>query len=329
MSDDDSPGWGAIDAACERVHPGVEPMHWGTIVRWRLGGNDPLDGMSAYPVDDPPHWHYVGYGLTELYEKESDNPDESGWGFELTFRLARSPGESAPIWPASLLQNLARYVFTSGNWFEPGHHIDLNGPVCAGDPTRLTGLVMAEDPELGAIDTPNGRMVFVQCVAVTADELEAVRQWDAAKFLDAMARRDPLFVTDLERGSFLDDQAFAAELRDGIAADGSSMASLYVTSLEVREADGELCVRLGSPAVEPLRTAVPGRLAHERSLALEADDGTTVRFDPGDSCGWQREGDLTVITLSLNAVAELLDALGARAAEHRLPSLPGVTFEIV
>ena len=43
----------------------------------------------------------------------ADGP--SGFGFELTFRLKRESGESAPpTWPAALLQALARYVFTSG-----------------------------------------------------------------------------------------------------------------------------------------------------------------------------------------------------------------------
>lgn len=39
----------------------------------------------------------------------------SGFGFELTFRLKRETGESAPpTWPAELMQGLARYVFQSG-----------------------------------------------------------------------------------------------------------------------------------------------------------------------------------------------------------------------
>ena len=41
----------------------------------------------------------------------------SGFGFELTFRLRREPGETAPpTWPATLLQALARYVFQSGQY---------------------------------------------------------------------------------------------------------------------------------------------------------------------------------------------------------------------
>jgi hypothetical protein len=54
--------------------------------------------------------------MTDLYAKEPDDPAESGWGFEFTFRLARDPADTEPpIWAANLLQNLARYVFTSGN----------------------------------------------------------------------------------------------------------------------------------------------------------------------------------------------------------------------
>lgn len=41
----------------------------------------------------------------------------SGFGFELTFRLKKSPEETAPpTWPANLLQSLAKYVFKSGKF---------------------------------------------------------------------------------------------------------------------------------------------------------------------------------------------------------------------
>ena len=41
---------------------------------------------------------------------------QSGFGFELSFRLKRDAADSAPpTWPAELMQNLARYVFHSGN----------------------------------------------------------------------------------------------------------------------------------------------------------------------------------------------------------------------
>lgn len=41
--------------------------------------------------------------------------EQSGYGLELTFRLKRQPGEiNPPMWPASLMNSLARYVFQTG-----------------------------------------------------------------------------------------------------------------------------------------------------------------------------------------------------------------------
>src|SRR4051794_12147157 len=108
---DESPGWDAIDAALRPLYGDTEPYHLGTVVKWALGGPDPLDGISVYARTEPvPHWHFISYGMSELYAKESGDPDESGWGFEFTFRLARDPADrEPPVWAANLLQNLGRY----------------------------------------------------------------------------------------------------------------------------------------------------------------------------------------------------------------------------
>src|SRR5687767_4519289 len=111
---DTTPGWHAIGEALSGVYHDVEPLHYGTVIKWRLGGPDPLDGISVYRRPD--HWHFVSFGMSELYEKESDVADQSGWGFEFTFRLAGG-GDKPPMWAVNFLQNLARYVFTSGNPF--------------------------------------------------------------------------------------------------------------------------------------------------------------------------------------------------------------------
>lgn len=64
-------GWDAITKECERVYPNqTDPKHYGTLISWKLGGNDPLDGISIY--DGGTYWHFVTYGLSELYEKETD-----------------------------------------------------------------------------------------------------------------------------------------------------------------------------------------------------------------------------------------------------------------
>ncbi len=42
-------GWDAITAECERVYPNQKnPKHYGTLVNWKFGGNDPLEGISIY-----------------------------------------------------------------------------------------------------------------------------------------------------------------------------------------------------------------------------------------------------------------------------------------
>src|SRR5262245_61856536 len=66
-------GWDAISAHLAAAYPGQEPRHWGTIMRASAGGRNPLDGISAYRADGPPHWHWVGLGLSELGEKRSDD----------------------------------------------------------------------------------------------------------------------------------------------------------------------------------------------------------------------------------------------------------------
>jgi suppressor of fused-like protein len=102
-------GWEAIQATLTSRYGAQEAGHWGTVQRYSEGGPDPLDGVSAYRAEGPPHWHYVTFGFSELYAKTSKNAEESGWGFELSFRLKRAGTEtSPPLWPVMTLQNLAR-----------------------------------------------------------------------------------------------------------------------------------------------------------------------------------------------------------------------------
>ena len=92
------------------------------------------------------HYHFVTYGFSELYEKESDDPEMSGYGFELTFRLAcdAADDDEPPAWPLNFLQNLARYVFSTGNAFDERHHLTLNGPIALGEETGITAIMLVK-----------------------------------------------------------------------------------------------------------------------------------------------------------------------------------------
>jgi suppressor of fused-like protein len=113
----------------------------------------------------------VTYGLTELYDKQSPRADVSGFGFELTLRLAREQGETdPPAFALNFLQNLARYAFDSGQAFSQGHTMDLNGPIALSRATKIEAVCFVTDPDLPVIETPHGEVQFIQIVEITRDE---------------------------------------------------------------------------------------------------------------------------------------------------------------
>src|SRR5277367_4602912 len=72
----ESPGWAAIDAALWPIYGELEPYHVGTVIPYALGGPDPIHGISAYKnAGSSPHWHFVTYGFSELWAKESTDAD--------------------------------------------------------------------------------------------------------------------------------------------------------------------------------------------------------------------------------------------------------------
>lgn len=212
FSEDDTPGWSAIDSALEKVYKGIEPRHYGTIIKYMLGGEDPLDGISIYDNKEQQfHRHIVSYGMSELYyAPESAENEFSGWGFEFTFRVVPFAGDkdadkakNEPKWAMSLMQNLAKYVFDSQKWFEAYHFIPANGPIRLDSDTKLVGIAFAPDPQLGVIDTPNGEVSFLQMVGLTQEELDWL--WQDPKtgrveeLINKMRKDNPLLITDLNR----------------------------------------------------------------------------------------------------------------------------------
>lgn len=329
---DESPGWSAIDAALRPLYGDTEPYHLGTIHKWALGGPDPLDGISVYARTEPvPHWHFISYGMTELYEKESENPDESGWGFEFTFRLARDPAEERPpVWAANLLQNLGRYVFQSGNWFEAGHHMNVNGPIAADrDDSEIRAVAFIEDPELGEISTPHGKVVFLQVVGLATEEYEALRRWNGDGLMAALAPHLPLFVTDVDRRSLLADPEVARAVEEGIPRDGSSGGMLFVSTAQWERDGDATTLRLGALQAPAIADTLRGRLPFGRGLILQADE-TALAFAPGDAFAVEEpEEGVLEVHVPPAALDDLTAALLPTAGRRAVASLPGLTIEIV
>jgi suppressor of fused len=329
-----APGWDAIDAALQGVYGDQTPLHYGTVLKYAVGGSDPVDGISIYKNLSPsPHWHSVTYGFSELYAKESEDPEWSGFGFELTFRLACSADESEPpAWPMNLLQNLARYVFRTGNPFDPGHHMNANGPIALGTGTELAALLFCLDPQLGEINTPHGRLKFVQVVGITLDELDLVQEWSSEGLLQVLSADNPLLITDLERKSLLADPQTAALIRERAEREGSSTDTLYIRHLTWKTSGtGEgrtVQVSLGAQGVDSLVRVLPARILHGRELEV-CGQGQVVRFEPAGTAAWRVEGDALIVEISPELMDEIQDSLRPQAGEYGWPALTGLTLQVV
>lgn len=173
-------GWEAITRECERVYPGQDnPKHYAALLKWRLGGKDPLDGISIYDGGD--YWHFVTFGLSELYEKESEDKEYSGYGMEFTFKLKKGcydkENEEDEIrCICGNLDNIAKITFEKGELFLPNEYV-YTGQVEGIDryqKSKLTGFITVSDPSVNTLDTPNGKVEFVEFIGVTDSELKAI-----------------------------------------------------------------------------------------------------------------------------------------------------------
>jgi len=199
-------GRDAIDHALMDAYPGIEPIQFPAQTPFTEAGGDPLDEIAVFR--DGEAWHYISYGLSELYDKESDNDKLSGFGFELCFLLHDPTGKEPPGWPLMLLQNLARYVFETGNLLDAGHGIDLEGPITLEAETIITGIALAQDPVLSPIETPHGSVTFLLVFGITDDELKALESSSPEDFIAAAKRVNPDFLTTLQRKSWIENSQF-------------------------------------------------------------------------------------------------------------------------
>ena len=70
-------GWEAIRDAFNEIYAGSleNTQQFGTLIGWQLGGPDPLDSFRVYDGGD--FWHIIGFGLSELFEKQSENNNKT------------------------------------------------------------------------------------------------------------------------------------------------------------------------------------------------------------------------------------------------------------
>jgi suppressor of fused-like protein len=324
----------AINESLNALYQGRQPRLFENPHPMRLGGPDPLEGIGVFQRNEPlPHWHYVTYGFSELFDKETKNAAVSGFGFELTFRLAADPGATEPpLWPIHLLQSLGRYVFRSRNAFQDGHRMSANGPISLGSPTQLCSMGFALDRELAAIDTPNGRVAFLQVIGLTLDEEHAAQKWDTKKLLDMLLPYTPLWITHLKRRSFLTEPSVLAQATEGIRKDGSSSGVVFTDVLEVGEQKRLLrqslaSITLGARVVEQLAELLPLRLGYGKPFAL-CGPSWRLHFELAKKNAWRLERGVVRIFVNPATVQEFATLLHPRQGVYKLPSFQNILWDV-
>ncbi len=203
---DTGPGWKAIDDALVRVYGAQEPVHYVASTHAAMGGTDYLNGISVYASSSAgsQHLHHVTYGFSSLFYDEAEFGKEvSGFGFELTFRLAAPESQKKKhAWMPTVMQNIARYCFTSGRGFAEYDFINAKGAFEHWGETAIAAFAIAIDPQLGSIDTPHGVVQFLQLVGITQAEFDGLiadQGEGVPALLDKLREGNPLLVTDLGR----------------------------------------------------------------------------------------------------------------------------------
>lgn len=212
-NEDDAVGWDCISHKLNEIYDSQQERHYATLIKYIFGGEDPLDGVSIYDNNTQEfHRHLISFGMSELYfDPELAGKEFSKWGFEFTFRIKPYSKDeefndyavSEPMWVIGLMNNLARYVFESGKWFEPYHFTPANGPIRLDTDTQIVGVAFIPDTQLDRIDTPHGEVIFLQMVGLTQDELDWLWQEPTTtrckKLIDIMRKDNPMLITDLNR----------------------------------------------------------------------------------------------------------------------------------
>ena len=337
----DDGGESAIEQALLAAHPGSELLRFGDP---RPGKRARL-GCVAIRVEAPvPHWLVVSRGFTELDEKVEEDPELSGWGFEVTCRLPARSAEHDFGWVLGRMQGVADHLADTVSFLEPYHHMPARAPTTE---DAIDALVFVEDSELLTTRSRNGAFAFFQMIGLTTAEYEALSAWDSRGLVDLVRERDPLFLIDPTRASYLADPTFAHAVEEGRERDGSSTGMVHGVAMRWFAERDELHVHLSVAAAALVRAAVKARLSHGKPMHFFGDRRKTVRPDgslalnsqvnvelrpedgPAEIADADDGGRTCLIRLGTNAVSELATVLRETPGAYVLPSLPAVRFVVV
>jgi suppressor of fused-like protein len=190
-----APGWDALEKAFAELYPGRSPKWWehNGVHRMDERRNPPANPLEAVALYDPgPFWHFVSYGMSDLYAKESED-EWSGFGYEFTFRIAKDRSGQAPLWPVDVMVSLAKAAY-KGEDFAPGHTIKT-GPLDGQTGTALTALLVTLDPAIQVLETPHGKVALLLLVGVEGQTRERALDVGVDAVVAELSAHNPDLVT--------------------------------------------------------------------------------------------------------------------------------------
>ena len=210
----DTAGYDAINAELERAYGKTEIQRFVNPVFWELGGKDFLKEVAVLDCGD--YFHFVTYGLSDVYdlfEKGSERPEYSGFGYEMTFKLKKDCYENEKDEInnfCNILNLLADYtnenreIFRSFEYLETGQErgFDSKGR------SALTGFIFVPNTSLNTVDTPNGKVMFTELVGMTKRELDHLTECEYSggnigEAVGAIYKKLGTDITDLCRKSLI------------------------------------------------------------------------------------------------------------------------------
>jgi len=289
---------------------------------------EPLHSIRVFSSSkQAEHWHYITLGFSDLYFAGSG---PGNCDFELTMRVEKGKDVTPPYWPIHRLQQLARYVVETGNTFLENEHIDFNGSILQQPGVSIEAIICVVDPELGVIHSDCGDVKMFQLVGLTREELGSLSKWQAAPFIQLLARKNPLMLTNLHRASILEDPEINNIVKAGIINDHSSTNAFYTDYLRPARSNNGIELKLKAMNAEKILVAMEKRLPFGMQFRLYGQGDFKVDFMPANQSNVRYVEDKSLlIELSQETVREIRTTLRPMQGKYSFATLPGLNLQLV
>lgn len=281
-------------------------------------------------TEEQPHWLLVAFATSELHEKHSDIPEQSGWGYELTLRFAADTREP-PQEAIEIINTLVEYVTEYQAPLAPNHTLDLGGLLDDTAAEARGFVALRQDPELQTALTPNGDVSFLQIVVTSEAEQEAMFDWDNEKMLDLLRESfGNLLISDPNRPCYLEDRAHVQFVKERIEKEGSSGELLFAAELiDWKEPRLGMSARLilWEELVPAFAKRLKGRILFERPLQVYGEE-FVLDVVAAEMSKFETVDGSPKLQLTASACHALIEHLELGALQFDCPEVPNLVIKV-